>query len=135
MSTIFKAKDRFKVKDTGATGTVVAPSFNSIYQRTEYYILWDSNIAQGVCCYPEDDVKDIWEKIGSLDDVNHCMSLPTSLLNEISKAFGGPTITLPVGRSDGYSYKINYRGCDHKWVEAGFTSSKIACYNCGIDKP
>ncbi len=125
MSTIFTAQYRFPDQEPCRTGTVVAPSFNSIYQRTEYYILWDGQIKDGVMCYSEDDVVGLWEKIGTLGDVKHCLSATFEQLTELANAFGA--YDLPRGKG--------FASCDHRWVNSGFTSIKVVCYNCGIDKP
>lgn len=120
MSQNLKSNDRIET-DSGQTGTIKGVSFNSIEQEWEYYVLWDAFPEKGECNYKVDDVKDLWQKI---DDIAE--ALPRGYVNQDPDAV----------------FKNQYLGefpkekkeCDHKWVDIGFTRSKIICKICDMEQ-
>lgn len=61
----FRSDDRFRIKETELTGTIVCVWYN--YQKNDYELIvkWDHSMSS-TYSYLESDVRGMWEKIDQL---------------------------------------------------------------------
>lgn len=122
----FKVGDRIRVIGTAQEAVIlkIETSFAFQIAITTYHVVWDNFPEKGQCSYMSTDVDSLWEKIDIIAD----------------------TVTLPVPNATPYWYQVQGKsdpentkgpikfGCDHKWVEVGFTHTKTVCYHCDIER-
>jgi hypothetical protein len=127
----FKANDRIRVNENGFEAVIHAVSFNSIYQETEYYIMWDNFPEKGLCCYNASDVDSMWDSVANIVKALEAAEPDRNYVNQDGEG-------LPpgfMGIDFGYLPEDKKKECDHKWVNASLMFEKMCCYHCGIDKP
>ena len=120
----FKQGDRFKVKDEyselGMTGTVTGTSFNSIYQRDEYVVLWDTNKLSPET-YSMEECDRMWNHecpvVGQVD------SRPYWIKEMAKESAAKPETSTVMCQAYG-----------HEWIEVGFQFTKTICKRCDVSK-
>lgn len=107
---VFKKGDRFKVKKNDLTGTIEDVCYNPTYGEYDYSVSWDHMLPHHLYSYSERDGLLDWDKI---QDSPH--SLPKGLtINEVGD--------------------VVREGCEHKWVDVGFSYSKMVCKTCNAEQ-
>jgi hypothetical protein len=117
--------DRFIVNENGLTGKVDYVSTASDH----IWVTWDSFPDKGPIPYAMSDAFAIWTKIDEHG-------------NEIGVDYAPADTNDKLPKSSTWNPFYGYmppeeekKGCDHKWVEVGFTHTKIVCYHCDMEKP
>lgn len=126
---MFESGDRFRVKERGHTGKVIRTmglfDANGNCVNGSYGVVWDSFPNSGICYYDMSDVKDTWEKVSDSQQIG-VDYVPANVNDRL------PTGMYPfIGIDPAFAPKPE---CDHKWVEVGFTFSKIVCKHCDKEK-
>lgn len=141
----FKKGDRFKYNSYSGiqTGTINAVSFNSIQQEWEYYVTYDGPLSyMGVVCHTVDSVGNLWEEIDKIADANDQSppDLPIGLKGFLDQQ-GIPEMVNTDAGDVTWQYKTIHlgpdyskSGCDHKWVDVGFSFTKVVCKHCNMEQ-
>lgn len=134
MKAKFDLWDRIEVKSNGLKARVVTINHRRVQgfiTFTEYGVIWDSGGGGQICSYMAHDVDPIWEKLDSIK---------ASQMEDEGNPGKGYTNQdgLPRGL---YGFDPAYppypplkKECDHKWVDIGFTHSKIVCKHCDMEQ-
>lgn len=109
-------------------GVVENVSFNSIFQENEYFIRWDDG---GLSMFTELEAE---HKLAKDNGQGHAMTLPPGFQFKVPTS-GWHNVSvnlsdLSIGSPISHDPTDKSKSCDHKWVEVGFTHTKMVCYHC-----
>lgn len=120
-SPLFKIYDTICSKSSGNIATIVAISFNSIYQTDEYVVEWahSPGIKQS---YSFDDAHSSWKLSPQLTSTKTPVQRLMDALNAGTTVWKTPTFG-------------DANACDHKWTKyVGFNTSYQFCQKCDEKK-
>lgn len=127
--------DRIRT-DIGAEATVVSISHirtGPFTEDAEYGVIWDHWQHKGICTYMGSSIQDMWELIDQIKDAADAGNI---LGADPGAGYVNQDGNLPVGMYGMLPGEAtSKKDCDHKWVEVGFTFTKIVCYHCDKEKP
>lgn len=113
----FQIGDNFRVIENGLLGQIIATSFNSMHQQSEYVVKWTHHAREE--SYPVDECDPCWE----LESRTVYIKIPQAIdfiMTDIKIDTSGPI-------------KVQCNG-HHTWVEVGFHFTKEVCKYCDIEK-
>ncbi len=137
----FKAGDRFETSK-GHVGTIIKIGWNSILGEDEYVVTWDHMPQSGECSYISSEAESDWKPIRKV------VVGSKAVLKFRGQPFGFAEvkdfkIDYPAGSIEeitehpkevSFECSVVRNGCNHEWVDVGFSYSKMVCKKCDKEK-